>query len=74
MDLKSKTIVFLYKIIHNQHLILICYSPVYLEKVGQYLKDEDLKQPPDLTNNIWNQLLSTTIYELLSKSLLKVEY
>jgi len=32
-------------------------SPVYLEKVGQYLKDEDLKQPPDLTNNIWNQLL-----------------
>jgi len=33
-------------------------SPVYLEKVGQYLKDEDLKQPPDITNNIWNQILN----------------
>ncbi len=47
---------------------------MYLEKVGQYLKDEDLKQPPDLTNNIWNQLLSKTIYKLSGKALLKVEY
>ncbi|XP_023337799.1 anaphase-promoting complex subunit 4 isoform X3 [Eurytemora carolleeae] len=32
-------------------------SNVYLEKVGQYLKEEDLSQPPDNTRNIWNQLL-----------------
>eukprot|EP00088_Acartia_fossae_P005713 TRINITY_DN12579_c0_g1_i1.p1 TRINITY_DN12579_c0_g1~~TRINITY_DN12579_c0_g1_i1.p1 ORF type:complete len:326 (+),score=63.13 TRINITY_DN12579_c0_g1_i1:1-978(+) len=32
-------------------------SHVYLEKVGQYLAEDDLTQPPDNRNNLWNQLL-----------------
>jgi len=32
-------------------------SHVYLEKVGQYLREEDLTQPPENMNNIWNQLV-----------------
>ncbi|CAH1783044.1 unnamed protein product [Owenia fusiformis] len=31
-----------------------------LERVGQYLKDEDLAHPPDGANNPWTDLLNTT--------------
>merc|ERR1719318_1185728 len=34
-------------------------SHVYLEKVGQYLSEEELVQPPDNTANPWHQLLET---------------
>jgi len=34
-------------------------STVYLEKVGQYLGEKDLNQPPDLTHNIWNTILNS---------------
>jgi len=33
-------------------------SHVYLEKVGQYLRDADLDQPPDTSNNPWCQFLA----------------
>jgi len=32
-------------------------SHVYLEKVGQYLREDDLLQPPDRSSNPWCQLL-----------------
>ena len=35
-------------------------SHVYLEKVGQYLREEDLLQPPDRGNNPWVKLLEST--------------
>ena len=33
---------------------------MYLEKVGQYLREEDLLQPPDRGNNPWVKLLEST--------------
>jgi len=35
-------------------------SHVYLEKVGQYLSEEPLAQPPDNSSNPWHQLLATS--------------
>ena len=46
---------------------------MYLEKVGQYLKDEDLKQAHDLANNIWNQLLSKFLLQFVCLSVRQSE-